>query len=413
MTPFQIIAVLLTFVAIGGYINHKYFHLPETIGHMAFALLLSLVSTVLYKLGLFDLQPIKYIISSINFSEVLLHGMLSFLLFAGALHIRFGDLKEVGTPVAVLATAGVVIATLVTGTLVWKGAEFIGLDMPYIYALLFGALISPTDPVAVLAILKDAGMSKKLYTKIGSESLFNDGVGVVVFLTILDIAARTQQVEIHEVLILVIQKGLGGLALGFLLGWATDSLLRLADDYKVEVLLTLALVTGGYALAEILAVSAPICMVTAGLVVGNQGRVGRKADQPRESLSRFWELLDEIFNAVLFMLIGLEVIVITITKLHLVLGIIAIAAVLLGRLISVSLPIGMMSLQQKFERGTIPILVWGGLRGGLSIAMALSLPEGQEKSIILPMTYIVVLFSILVQGLSFPRFLTFVKKWAD
>lgn len=410
MTPFQIIAVLLTFVGIGGYINHKYFRLPETIGHMAFALLLSLGAIIAYKLGLYDIAPVKAIIGSINFSEVLLHGMLSFLLFAGALQIRFDDLKEVGIPVAVLATAGVVISTLITGTLVWQGAGFIGLNIPYIYALLFGALISPTDPIAVLAILKDAGLSKRIYTKIGSESLFNDGVGVVMFLTILGIAAGGQQASVQDISVLIAQKGLGGLAMGFFLGWVTDSLLYRLDDYKVEVLLTLALVTGGYALAEFMHVSAPICMVAAGLIVGAQSRL--RPDTALKRVYIFWELMDEIMNAVLFILIGLEVIVITITRQHMMLGVFAIVAVLLGRLVSVSLPIGLMSLQQKFERGTIPILVWGGLRGGLSIAMALSLPEGPEKSIILPVTYIVVLFSVLVQGLSFRRFLAFINKQA-
>jgi len=413
MTPFQIIAVLLTFVAVGGYINHKYFHLPETIGHMSFALLLSLGAILAYKLGLYDIAPVKAIIGSIDFSEVLLHGMLSFLLFAGALHIRFKDLKQVGTPVAVLATAGVVMATLVTGTLVWEGASYIGLKIPYIYGLLFGALISPTDPIAVLAILKEAGLSKKLFTKIGGESLFNDGVGVVVFLTILGIAVGRQQANIRDVSVLIVQQGLGGLTLGFVLGGITDSLLQRIDDYKVEVMLTLALVTGGYALAELLHLSAPICMVAAGLIVGNKRRLTADHDKASERLDQFWELLDEILNAVLFMLIGLEVIVITITAQHMLLGVFAIVAVLLGRLISVSLPIGLMGIWLKSERGTIPILVWGGLRGGLSIAMALSLPEGPEKAIILPVTYIVVLFSILVQGLSFQRFLAFVKKRAD
>jgi len=408
MTPFQIIAVLLTFVAIGGYINHKYMRLPETIGHMAFALLLSLGAILFYKLGLYDIAPVKAIIGGINFSQVLLHGMLSFLLFAGALQIRFSDLKEVGTPVAVLATAGVVIATLVTGTFVWMGAQWIGINFSYIYALLFGALISPTDPIAVLAILKDSGMSKKLYAKIGTESLFNDGVGVVIFLTILSIATGEQKMDAQNVSVLLAQNGLGGLALGLLLGWMTDNLLQRLDDYKLEVLLTLALVTGGYALAEFMHVSAPICMVAAGLLVGNKGLKNRNSDN--KMIYLFWELLDEILNGVLFILIGFEVIVITIGWQHVQLGTLAIAAVLLGRFISVSLPIGLMSLQQKFERGTIPILVWGGLRGGLSIAMALSLPEGAEKSIILPVTYIVVLFSVLVQGLTFQRVLSFLKK---
>ncbi len=408
MTPFQTIALLLTFVAIGGYLNHKYFRLPATIGHMTFALILSLSALVLYKLGLFDITPVQTAVGHINFSEVLLHGMLSFLLFAGALQISLDDLKSVGAPVAVLATAGVFMATLITGALVWLGAHWLGIGLPYIYALLFGALISPTDPIAVLAIMKDAGLSKKLYTKIGSESLFNDGVGVVIFLTILGIANGEQKLDPQAIAVLLAQKSLGGLALGFFLGWVTESLLRRLNDYKVEVLLTLALVTGGYTLAEFLHVSAPICMVAAGLTVGNdKPKNGGKRGQDRERVDLFWELLDEIFNAVLFMLVGLELIVIDITRQHLLLGGIAIAAVLFARTVSVSIPIGLMSLKQTFEKGTIPLLVWGGLRGGLSIAMALSLPDGQEKGIILPVTYVVVLFSILVQGLSFKKLMIF------
>ncbi len=408
MTPFQTIALLLTFVAVGGYLNHKYFRLPATIGHMTFALILSLSALVLYKLGLFDITPVQTAVGHINFSEVLLHGMLSFLLFAGALQISLDDLKSVGTPVAMLATAGVLMATLITGTLVWLGAHWLGIQLPFIYAMLFGALISPTDPIAVLAIMKDAGLSKKLYAKIGSESLFNDGVGVVIFLTILGIANGEQKIDPQTIAVLLAQESLGGLALGFFLGWITESLLQHLNDYKVEVLLTLALVTGGYTLAEFLHVSAPICMVAAGLTVGNdKPKNGSKRGQDRERVDLFWELLDEIFNAVLFMLVGLELIVIDITRQHLLLGAIAIAAVLLARAISVSIPIGLMSLKQQFEKGTIPLLVWGGLRGGLSIAMALSLPDGPEKGIILPVTYVVVLFSILVQGLSFKKMMAY------
>lgn len=408
MTAFQIIAIVLTLVAAGAYLNYRFFRLPETVAHMAFALLLSLGLIGLYQLGLFDIHMAKDIIGSIDFSEVLLHGMLSFLLFAGALHIRTPDLKEVGITVAVLATVGVVMATFIIGTLVWKAAHLVGLDLPYIYALLFGALISPTDPIAVMAIIKTSGLSKKLYTKVGAESLFNDGVGVVVFLTILGIALGRQTPDFQGVSTLLVREALGGLAMGVLLGQTTDIFLRQTDDYKVGVLMTLSLVTGGYALAEFMHVSAPICMVAAGLFVGNQARV-HMSEQTHSRLEEFWELVDEIMNAILFMLVGFEFIVITVTHEYMRMGLCAIGAVLLGRLVSVSLPVWLMSPWQTFEKGTIPILVWGGLRGGLSVAMALSLPEGPEKSIILPMTYIVVLFSILVQGLSFKRFL----KWAS
>jgi CPA1 family monovalent cation:H+ antiporter len=407
MTPFQIIAVILTLVAVGGYLNCRYIGLPATIGHMAFAFTISLLLIVLNKAGWLDMQAASILVRQIDFSEVLLHGMLSFLLFAGALHINLEDLKSVKGAVAVLATLGVAIATFITGSLVWLASGFAGLQLPYLYALLFGALISPTDPIAVLSILKEAGLSKKLYAKIGGESLFNDGIGVVVFLTILGLATGAHKLEWVDVSTLLARQALGGVGLGLLLGWTTYQLLRSIDEYKVEVLLTLALVTGGYALAELLHVSAPICMVAAGLVVGNRGRALGMSDGTRERLDAFWELLDEILNAILFMLVGFEVIVITITGRHMLLGTIAIAAVLLGRLISVGIPLTLAGLRRPFEGKIIGILTWGGLRGGLSLAMALSLPTGAEKDIILPVTYIVVLFSILVQGLTFKPALKF------
>lgn len=398
MTTYQTIAALLTCVAVGGYLNQRFFRLPATIGYMAFALLLSLGAISLYKFGLLDIAPVKEVIGGIDFSEVLLHGMLSFLLFAGALHIRFGDLREVGLSVAVLATAGVLMAAGITGALVWQAARLVGVDLSYIDALLFGALISPTDPIAVLAILKSAGMSKKLYAKVGGESLFNDGVGVVVFMSVLSLAMGTGPLDVAGAAQMLAREALGGLALGGGLGWITARILRTTDDYKVEVLLTLALVSAGSVLAEAVHVSAPIAMVTAGLVVGSIGHSHNK-------FHVFWEQVDEILNAVLFLLIGFEIIVITITQSDILLGLLAIAAVLTGRLISVGLPVGLMGLREEFEKGTVFTLVWGGLRGGLSIAMALSLPMGPARDVILPVTYIVVLFSILVQGLSFRHLL--------
>jgi CPA1 family monovalent cation:H+ antiporter len=403
MTPFQLIAIILTFTALGGYINYRYMRLPATIGNMVFALLVSLLAILLDKIGWLNLERASAFIRQIDFSEILLHGMLSFLLFAGALHIRFDDLRNVKGPVTILATIGVVLATVITGTLVWLAADFLGLRLPYIYALLFGALISPTDPIAVLAMLKQAGISKTLYTKIGSESLFNDGIGVVIFLTVLSIATSAQPMGVAEVSTLLVREAIGGATLGILLGWITYRLMHSIDEYKVEVLLTLALVSGGYALAEALNVSAPICMVVAGLIIGNQARAHGMSEHTRERLDVFWELVDEILNAVLFMLIGLEIIVIPMTTGPLLLGLAAIAAVLTGRFLSVAVPIGLMSLRKDFERGTIRLLTWGGLRGGLSIAMAVSLPAGPEKDLIIPVTYIVVLFSILVQGLTFRK----------
>jgi CPA1 family monovalent cation:H+ antiporter len=333
--------------------------------------------------------------------------MLSFLLFAGALHIDLQELKSVKWAVTILATFSVAIATFVTGSLVWLASGLAGLQLPYLYALLFGALISPTDPIAVLSILKEAGLSKKLYVKIGGESLFNDGIGVVVFVTILGLATGSYKADWLNISGLLIKEVLGGAALGFFCGWVVYRLLSSIEDYKVEVLLTLALAAGGYAFAEKLHVSGPICMVVAGLIVGNHGRTLGMSEHTRERLDVFWELLDEILNAVLFMLVGLEVIVIAISGEHVFLGFLSIGAVLLGRYISVGLPIIIGGLSRPPRWKYIGLLTWGGLRGGLSLAMALSLPAGMAKDIILPVTYIVVLFSILIQGLTFKPALKF------
>jgi monovalent cation:H+ antiporter, CPA1 family len=407
MTAFQMIAALLSLAALCSYLNHRYMKLQASIGQMAFAIAISASVLCLEAIGVVNFHSANSFIHQIDFSNILLHGMLSFLLFAGALHIDLEELKSVAWPVSILATAGVVIATFVTGTLVWYAAAFIGFDMPYIYALLFGALISPTDPIAVLSILKKAGISRTVYVKIGGESLFNDGVGVVVFLTILGLATSTNQPTFMNVSLLLVREVLGGIILGLFLGWAVYHLLRSVDEYRVEILLTLAVAAGGYALAELLNVSAPICMVAAGLLIGNHGRVFGMSELSRQRLDEFWELVDEILNSVLFMLIGFEVVVISFTGQHVLLGTLAIAAMLIGRLVSVGSIITLMRLRRPFDEGTIRLLTWGGLRGGLSIAMALSLPSVPEKGVILPITYIVVLFSILVQGLTFKPALKF------
>lgn len=410
MSLFQIIAIVLTLAAIGAYLNQRFVRLPATIGHMAFALLVSLAIIVLAELHLIDLKDVTDLIVRIDFSQVLLHGMLSVLLFAGALHIHINDLRNAKGPVMVLATLGVVIATFITGTIVWACAQQMGITLPYAYALLFGALISPTDPIAVLSILKKSGAPTGLYVKTGGESLFNDGVGVVVFITILATINNPGQISALHIGEMFVWEVAGGIGLGLVLGWATYHLLKSINHYQTEILLTLALVTGGYALAEFVHMSAPICMVVAGLIIGNRGRHSAMSDQTRGHIDTFWELLDEVFNAILFLLIGLEIIIITLNVPTIILGAMAIGAVLVGRLISVGIPISIMRLWRKFDRGTIRVLTWGGLRGGISIALALALPPGPEKEIILPITYIVVLFSILVQGLTFPKVLEWVYR---
>ena len=403
MTIFQTIALLLTFAAFGAYINKRLFKLPATIGLMVFALLISLGAIALNNLNIINLNSTSTFVAQIDFSDILLHGMLSFLLFAGALHIDLTELKKHRAIVATLATGGVVLATFITGSLLWLAAGWMGVAFPYAYALLFGALIAPTDAVAVLGILKETTMSKTFRTKIGSESLLNDGVGVVLFLALLGFASHPPHLglELQQIGLLFCWEGIGSIILGLTLGWITYKLLRGIDDYKVEVLLTLALVGGGYSLAEKIYVSAPITMVIAGLVIGNHGRASAVSERTRKHLDMFWELIDEILNAVLFMLMGLEMMVIHLSSLDLALGLMAIIAMLLGRLVSVSLPVFLMRFHYRFEKGIIPLLTWGGLRGGISIALALSLPAGAERDLILRMTYIVVVFSVLFQGTTF------------
>lgn len=402
MTAFQIIALLLTFAALGAFVNSRFLKLPSTIGLMVFALIISLCAINLNALGLINLTAASSFVAQIDFSDVLLHGMLSFLLFAGSLHVDLSELKKHRTIVGVLATAGVVIATFVTATLVWWVSNTLGFNFSYIQALLFGALIAPTDPVAVLGLLKESGLSKNFRIKIGCESLFNDGVGVVIFLIILTISdPTTPNLTPPQIAGLLLWEGLGSVVLGLTLGWIAYQLMASRDDYKVEVLITLALASGGYALGELIHVSAPITMVVAGLVIGNHSTVFGKPNKTRKYLDMFWELIDEILNAVLFVLIGLQMMLITITTSHLAIGLVAIIAMLVGRFVSVALPVTLMRFQRSFEPGTIPLLTWGGLRGGISIALALSLPPGDDKDLILRMTYIVVIFSVLFQGTTF------------
>ena len=400
MTLFQTTAGILSLAALASYINHRFVRLPATMGLMVIGLLLSLGFVLLGKTGIIDVVHAANFVRGIDFSDTLLHGMLAFLLFAGALHVDLSDLASEKWVIGVLATVGVVLATFATGGLFWAGAQLLGYDLPLLYALLFGALISPTDPIAVLGILKQSGAPISLETKITGESLFNDGIGVVVFLTILDIVVSGEAPAAGEVAAFLLDEAVGGALLGLLLGWLVYRLLRSVDAYPVEVLLTLALAAGGYSLAEALHVSAPIAIVVAGLLIGNHGRAFAMSDQTREHLDTFWELLDEVLNAVLFVLIGLEVIALSLDWGYLGLGGVAIVAALLARLLSVGLPLGLMRLGRTFTPGAVSILTWGGLRGGISIALALSLPPTPERDLILTVTYVVVVFSVLVQGLT-------------
>jgi Na+:H+ antiporter len=400
MNFFDITALLITLTAIFSFINHCTLKLPTTIGVMLIGLLMSLCLLLLKPLGIDLTGQAGSILGAIDFNQTLMHGMLSYLLFAGALHVNLTDLAKQKWLIASLATLGVLASTAIVGILLWVVMGLISIDLPLLYCLVFGALISPTDPIAVLAILRTANAPKSLETKITGESLFNDGVGVVVFLLISGFAFGDANITVSSVIIFFLGEALGGAVFGFVVGGITYAMLKRVDNYQVEILLTLALVTGGYALAEILHFSAPIAVVVAGLMIGNHGRLLAMSEITREHLDTFWELIDEILNAVLFVLIGLEILVITFELQLLIAGGISIVIVLIARFISVGIPVLFIRKFRELTPGVTKILTWGGLRGGISVALALSLPASAERETILAITYCVVVFSILVQGLT-------------
>jgi CPA1 family monovalent cation:H+ antiporter len=342
------------------------------------------------------------ILENIDFNETLMNGMLSFLLFAGALHVSARDLAKIKWTIAILATAGVVLSTFVVATLIFGLLSLIGFETPYIYCLLFGALISPTDPIAVMATLKKAGIAKSLETKIAGESLFNDGVGVVVFVVLLGIVQNPEPVSASHIALVFLEEAVGGTLFGLVLGALGIYLLKSVDNYQVEILITLALVMGGYTLALDIHASGPIAVVVAGLMIGNHGRAHAMSTTTRERLDNFWELLDEILNVVLFVLIGFEILVLHLDGSYILAGILAIPLILVARFVSVGVPISILRVASTWEYSdhVVKILVWGGLRGGISVALALTLPAGTERDVFLVMTYIIVIFSIVVQGLT-------------
>ncbi len=403
MKLFNILAVLITLSAGFSYINHRFIRLPTTIGLMAIALLVSLGLIALGPLGFGLKEDARLLLNSVDFDETLLHGMLSFLLFAGALHVNLADLAKQKYIIGTLATLGVIGSTFIIGFASLWVLGWLGIELPFIYCLLFGALISPTDPIAVMGILKKAGVPESLETKITGESLFNDGVAVVVFLVILEIATGTQGVTAASVAALFLKEVVGGLIFGLLIGAIAYWMLKSVENYQVEILITLALVTGGFALADVLHISGPIAIVVAGLLIGNHGRMLAMSDEVRDHLDKFWELVDEILNAVLFVLIGLEVLILTFNRAYILAGIILIPLLLAVRFVCVGIPVVILRRFRTFSPHVIKILTWGGLRGGISVALALSLPAGENREAILAVTYAIVVFSIIVQGLTIGR----------
>ncbi|MDL5514173.1 sodium:proton antiporter [Arenibacter sp. M-2] len=402
MDYFTIATVLIFLSAAFGYLNVRFLKLPNSIGLMLITILFTLAVFAISGVNDTLLNAEKYIITHIDFRTVLMDVMLSFLLFAGALHTNFEQLKVQRWPVFAFATLGVVVSTFLVGTAMYYILQTTGLQIDYIYCLLFGALISPTDPIAVLGILKKAGVPKKLETKIVGESLFNDGVGVVVFLTIFQIASfGSSEMGASDIFKLFGQEVIGGLFLGLLLGWVTFRLMKSIDDYDIEVIITLAAVMTGTVIAHQLHLSAPLAMVTAGLIVGNDKvRNTAMSENTEIYVDKFWELLDILLNTVLFVLIGMEILVLTIELNYFIAGLIAIPIVLTCRYLSLLLPINFFKKKLDFVPNTNLIMTWGGLRGGISIALALGLTAEMHRDLFLVVTYVVVVFSILAQGLT-------------
>lgn len=401
MSIFNIITILIVLSAIFAFINTKYLKLPFTIGLMIIAILFTLAITILGSFNPFILQEADLLINSIDFETVLLDVMLSFLLFAGALHTKLDSLKKQRGPIALFATMGVVVSTFLIGTMMYYLFGLFGHPINYIYCLLFGALISPTDPIAVLGILKDANAPKKLETKIVGESLFNDGVGVVVFLVIFQIARQgIGAVDAGDVAILFLEEVVGGIALGLLGGYLTFRLMKVIDHYETEVMITLALVMGLSVLAHTLHVSGPLAVVVAGIFIGNKSPEIAWSGTTQTYVDKFWELIDVLLNAILFVLIGLELLIITVNSEFIMFGLLAIPVGLLARFLALSGPVALFQKKLDFIPKTTTIMTWGGIRGGISIALALSLEAQMERELFLTVTYIVVVFSIIVQGLT-------------
>ncbi|MBB6327346.1 CPA1 family monovalent cation:H+ antiporter [Algoriphagus iocasae] len=401
MDIFSIITILIVLSAVFAFINTKFLKLPFTIGLMIIAIAFTVGITLLGKINHFFIDEAELLIQSIDFETALLDVMLSFLLFAGALHTKLDALKTLKAPIATFATIGVVLSTFLVGTLMYFAFLIFGHEINYIYCLLFGALISPTDPIAVLGILKEANAPKKLEVKIVGESLFNDGVGVVVFLVIFKIAQQgLDAVNPGEVGLLFLEEVAGGIALGLLAGWLTFRLMKVIDHYETEVIITLALVMGLSILAHKIHVSGPLAVVVAGIFIGNKSPKIAWSDTTQNYVDKFWELIDVLLNAVLFVLIGLELLIISAKEEYLMVGIIAIPIALLARYISLAGPIAIFEKKLDFIPKTNLLMTWGGIRGGISIALALSLEPQMERELFLTVTYVIVVFSIIAQGLT-------------
>lgn len=403
--PFDAAAILIVLAAVLGYLNHRYFRMASAVGLTVMGALASLLVIAIDRLLPASqlAEQVTSFLAGIDFHATLMEGMLSFLLFAGALHVDWSEMRRGRWPILVLSTIGVLLSTVIVGSGFWLLAGTLGLGVAPIWCFVFGALISPTDPVAVMGVLKRAALPPTLQATVAGESLFNDGVGVVVFSILLAAAVGAEPFSASHALQAFLVEAMGGVLLGLAVGWIGFRAMRSIDEYNVELMISLAIVMGGYSLAQALHVSGPVAMAVAGLLIGNAGVALAMSDTTRDHVLKFWALIDELLNAVLFLLIGLEVIAISPDPRLLVAGLIAIPLVLAGRALSVGAPMLAMRRLVSLGRAGLPTLIWGGLRGGISIALALSLPEGPDRTIILAVTYAIVLFSVIVQGATIGR----------
>ncbi|MBB1443547.1 MULTISPECIES: sodium:proton antiporter [unclassified Pseudoalteromonas] len=401
LSVLEISAIFLSITALLTYVNHRFIGLPTTIGVMVISMLLSIGAIFLGFLGFDDLIDYEVsLLDQLDFTEVLLDGMLSMLLFAGALHVNVSDLRRYKLPIGILACVGTLLSTVIIAGALYLVLPLLGFDLAFIWCLLFGALISPTDPIAVMGILQSAGAPKSIETVIAGESLFNDGIGVVIFVLLLGVLSSGDIPTTYYVAHTLAVEAGGGIVFGLVLGGILYYLLKSIDSYQEEVLLTLAGVIGGYALASHWHLSGPLAMVMMGLMVGNHGRSMAMSDKTRHYVDLFWELIDEILNAILFVLIGLEVVMIAFSSNLFIAGGLTILIALMARLIVVGITTTTFNKQLELPTGAWKVLTWGGLRGGISVALVLQLPDGNERDILLALTYAVVVFSILIQGLS-------------
>jgi len=407
MELYYSLSILIVLAALFSYLNLRFLKLPSTIGIMLIAMVVSVGLVTIGRSYPLLVSKFSNLLASVDFTEVLMGAMLNFLLFAGAIHISMHDLRKQRIPIIIFSTLGVIISTLFVGVLMYYVFLLFNISVPLIQCLMFGALISPTDPIAVIGILKKAGIRKSLEIKVAGESLFNDGIAVLLFSLLYQLAQGSEiDLTFKHITGLFIQETGGGLFIGVVLGYIGSRGIRQINSYNVTVMITLAIVMGGYLLARYLHVSSPLAMVAAGLVIGNYGKATAMSVTDKDYLDKFWELIDEILNAMLFLIIGFELMLIPDLQQYWKIGLIAIAIVLLARFFSIWLPIRFIPQIGKFDRKTITILVWGGLRGGVSVALALTIDERLHQHIFISITYYIVVFSIIVQGLTIGKLTT-------